>query len=93
MFQTEIFKTSASLKKDEENFGVLKSKKKSIWEDILKQMKQHGYLYCASKYEAKCKIVKQKYIKTVDHNDNDVNDFKTCTFLTNLIKPLHETHR
>ena len=45
---------------------------------------QHGYPYPASKCEVKFKNLKQKYIKTVDHNNKSGNEMKTCSFFDEL---------
>lgn len=71
-------------KANEEKFRDPKWKKKSIWKEISKEMNQHGYSYSALKCEVKFKNLKQKYVKTVDHNNKSGNSFKTCSFFDEL---------
>ncbi|KAJ7386819.1 hypothetical protein OS493_006849 [Desmophyllum pertusum] len=57
-----------------------KQKKKVVWEEISQQMIRQGYNYSASKCEVKFKNLKQKYTRTVDHNNQTGNEHKTCSF-------------
>ena len=59
-----------SLYKERENFFKdKKSKKKTLWEEISKEMQEKGYGYSGAQCETKFKNLKQNFTKTVDHNN------------------------
>ena len=62
-----------------------KSKKKMmVWEQIAQKMAQRGYKYPSNKCEVKFKNLKQKYTKTVDHNNQTGNTPKKRSFYEQL---------
>ena len=50
-----------------------------VWEEISQKMIRQGYNYSSTKCEVKFKNLKQKYTKTVDHNNQTGNEHKTCS--------------
>ena len=80
----EVLQLLQLYKVSEEKFKDPKKKKKAIWEEISRQMHDHNYPYSASKCEVKFKNLKQKYVKTVDHNNKSGNDSKTCSYFEEL---------
>ena len=59
-----------SLYKERENFSKdKKSKKKTLWEEISKEMQEKGYGYSGAQCETKFKNLKQNFTKTDDHNN------------------------
>ena len=59
-----------SLYKERENFFKdKKSKKKTLWEEISKEMQEKGYGYSGAQCETKFKNLKQNFTKTADHNN------------------------
>ena len=74
-----------SLYKERENFFKdKKSKKKTLWEEISKEMQEKGYGYTGAQCETKFKNLKQNFTKTVDHNNVSGNDKKTCPYFEEL---------
>ena len=74
-----------SLYKERENFFKdKKSKKKTLWEEISKEMQEKGYGYSGAQCETKFKNLKQNFTKTVDHNNVSGNDKKTCPYFEGL---------
>lgn len=74
-----------SLYKERENvFKDKKSKKKTLWEEISKEMQEKGYGYSGAQCETKFKNLKQNFTKTVDHNNVSGNDKKTCPYFEEL---------
>ena len=57
-----------------------KQKKRMVWEEISQKMIRQGYNYSSTKCEVKFKNLKQKYTKTVDHNNQTGNEHKTCSY-------------
>ena len=81
----EVLQLLILYKANDEKFCDPKWKKKAVWEEISKQMKRHGYLQrSVSKCEVKFKTLKQKCVKTVDHNNKSGNDSKTCSYFNEL---------
>ena len=67
--------------KERENvFKDKKSKKKTLWEEISKEMQEKGYGHSGAQCETKFKNLKQNFTKTVDHNNVSGNDKKTCPY-------------
>ena len=60
------------------------SKKKTLWEEISKDMQEKGYGYSGAQCETKFKNLKQNFTKTVDHNNQTGNDKKTCPYFEEL---------
>ena len=74
-----------SLYKERENvFKDKKSKKKTLWEEISKEMQEKGYGYSGAQCETKFKNLKQNFTKTVHHNNVSGNDKKTCPYFEEL---------
>ena len=74
-----------SLYKERENFFKdKKSKKKTLWEEISKEMQEKGYGYTGAQCETKFKNLKQNFTKTVDHSNVSGNDKKTCPYFEEL---------
>ena len=74
-----------SLYRDREQlFKDKKTKTKTLWEEIARDMRQEGYEYTGSQCETKFKNLKQNYTKTVDHNNVSGNDKKTCPYFEEL---------
>ena len=64
-----------SLYKERENiFKDKKSKKKTLLEEISKEMQEKGYGYSGAQCETKFKNLKQNFTKTVDHNNVSGNE-------------------
>ena len=57
-----------------------KQKKRMVWEEISQKMIRQGHNYSSTKCEVKFKNLKQKYTKTVDHNNKTGNEHKTCSY-------------
>lgn len=51
-----------------------------VWEEISQKMIRQGFNYSSAKCEVKFKNLKQKYTKTVDHNNQTGNEHKTCSY-------------
>ncbi|XP_068757597.1 uncharacterized protein [Montipora capricornis] len=68
----------------EKFFKDKKSKKKTLWEEISKEMQEKGYGYTGAQCETKFKNLKQNFTKTVDHNNVSGNDKKTCPYFEEL---------
>lgn len=81
---SEVLQLLHLYKTHEDKFRDPKMKKKSVWEEISKKMHDHGYLYSGIKCEVKFKNLKQKYVKTIDHNNKSGNSLKTCSFYNEL---------
>lgn len=74
-----------SLYKERENlFKDKKSKKKTLWEGVSKEMQEKGYGYSGAQCETKFKNLKQHSTKTVDHNNVSRKDKKTCPYFEEL---------
>ena len=74
-----------SLYKERENFFKdKKSKKKTLWEEISKEMQEKGYGYSGAQCETKFKNLKQNFTKTVGHNNVSGNDKKTYPYFEEL---------
>ena len=61
-----------------------KTKKKILWKEIARDMRQQCYEYTGSQYETKFENLKQIYTKTVDYSNVSGNDKKTCPYFEEL---------
>ena len=71
-------------KEREHRFKDKKSKKKTLCEEITREMREQVYDYTGPQCETKFKNLKQGYTKTVDHNNKSGNDKKTCPYFKEL---------
>ena len=71
-----------SLYRDREQlFKDTKTKKKTLWEEVARDMRQQCYEYTGSQCETKFKNLKQNYTKMVDHNNVLGNDKRLACIL------------
>jgi len=57
-----------------------KQNKRMVWEEISQNKIWQGYNYSSTKSEVKFKNLKQKYTKTVDHNNQAGDEHKICSY-------------
>ena len=82
--RSEVLFLLSLYKEREHRFKDKKSKKKTLWEEIAREMREQGYDYTGPQCETKFKNLKQGYTKTVDHNNKSGNDKKTCPYFEEL---------
>ena len=80
MTSPEVLQLLELYKADQEKVREPKIKKKCVWEEISKKMQEENYPYSALKCEVKFKNLKQKYVRTVDHNNQSEKKSKNMFF-------------
>lgn len=68
----------------EDRFSNVQHKKKQVWADIGKTLRESGFKYTDTQVESKWKNLTKKYRDTVDHNSTSGSDRKTCSYYSEL---------